>query len=419
MNNNPSPGNKAGGLTTILEKSLGAVAKGGTTNLVDVYEYAEPVTAKGFVYMDTPGYDPVSATGQVAGGANMIVFTTGRGSAYGCAPSPSLKLSTNTALWVRQEEDIDLNCGEIVDGGATVDGDRRAAVPVDARHGVGREIEERAARLRPERVRAVVRGRGDVIATSVARLTRPEAARTLQRRCGARSRGASRQTSGMTRRSSDESRHEVRRGAARARHAGASPRRLRRRRRSSSGGSRASTSPRTTRCSRRSRSSRRRPASRSTCRNTPVQDMIPKTVAALDAGNAARRRVHRRLRLPGHRQVGVRRQARGHHRRHHADQGQVPARTRVETTYLYNDKTKKRAYYAFPIKQQTMHIEYWKDMLAEAGFKDTDDPDDVEGVLGVLVRQGAAATTARRPASASSAPAFRWASIRATRSTRS
>ncbi len=121
MNNNPSPGNKAGGLTTILEKSLGAVAKGGTTNLVDVYEYAQPVTAKGFVYMDTPGYDPVSATGQVAGGANMIVFTTGRGSAYGCAPAPSLKLSTNTQLWVRQEEDIDLNCGEIADGTASVD----------------------------------------------------------------------------------------------------------------------------------------------------------------------------------------------------------------------------------------------------------------------------------------------------------
>jgi altronate hydrolase len=79
------------------------------------------VTAKGFVYMDTPGYDPVSATGQVAGGANMIVFTTGRGSAYGCAPSPSLKLSTNTALWVKQEEDIDLNCGEIADGTASVD----------------------------------------------------------------------------------------------------------------------------------------------------------------------------------------------------------------------------------------------------------------------------------------------------------
>ena len=121
MNNNPSPGNKAGGLTTILEKSLGAVAKGGTTNLVDVYEYAQPVTAKGFVFMDTPGYDPVSATGQVAGGANMIVFTTGRGSAYGCAPAPSLKLSTNTPLWVKQEEDIDLNCGEIADGNATID----------------------------------------------------------------------------------------------------------------------------------------------------------------------------------------------------------------------------------------------------------------------------------------------------------
>src|SRR3954471_24254115 len=121
MNNNPSPGNKAGGLTTILEKSLGAVAKGGTTNLVDVYEYAQAITAKGFVFMDTPGYDPVSATGQVAGGANMIVFTTGRGSAYGCAPSPSLKLSTNTPLWVKQEEDIDLNCGEIADGIASVD----------------------------------------------------------------------------------------------------------------------------------------------------------------------------------------------------------------------------------------------------------------------------------------------------------
>jgi altronate hydrolase len=121
MNNNPSPGNKAGGLTTILEKSLGAVAKGGTTNLIDVYEYAQPVTAKGFVFMDTPGYDPVSATGQVAGGANMIVFTTGRGSAYGCAPAPSLKLSTNTPLWVKQEEDIDLNCGEIADGNSTID----------------------------------------------------------------------------------------------------------------------------------------------------------------------------------------------------------------------------------------------------------------------------------------------------------
>jgi altronate hydrolase len=120
MNNNPSPGNKAGGLTTILEKSLGAVAKGGTGNLEAVYEYAEPVTTHGFVFMDTPGYDPVSATGQVAGGANLICFTTGRGSAYGCAPSPSLKLATNSALWRRQEEDMDINCGEIVDGTASI-----------------------------------------------------------------------------------------------------------------------------------------------------------------------------------------------------------------------------------------------------------------------------------------------------------
>jgi altronate hydrolase len=120
MNNNPSPGNKAGGLTTILEKSLGAVAKGGTSNLQAVYEYAEQVKAHGFVYMDTPGYDPVSATGQVAGGANVICFTTGRGSAYGCAPSPSLKLSTNTALWQKQEDDMDINCGEIVDGTTSI-----------------------------------------------------------------------------------------------------------------------------------------------------------------------------------------------------------------------------------------------------------------------------------------------------------
>ena len=120
MNNNPSPGNKAGGLTTILEKSLGAVAKGGTTNLVQVLEYAEPVTERGFVYMDTPGYDPVSATGQVAGGANLICFTTGRGSAYGCKPAPSLKLATNTKMFQFQEEDMDINCGTIIDGTESV-----------------------------------------------------------------------------------------------------------------------------------------------------------------------------------------------------------------------------------------------------------------------------------------------------------
>jgi altronate hydrolase len=120
MDNNPSPGNKAGGLTTILEKSLGAVAKGGTTNLVDVYQYAEPVTARGFVYMDTPGYDPVSATGQVAGGANLVCFTTGRGSVYGCKPSPSIKLATNTPLYQRMSEDMDIDCGDIVEGTVSI-----------------------------------------------------------------------------------------------------------------------------------------------------------------------------------------------------------------------------------------------------------------------------------------------------------
>ena len=116
MNNNPSPGNKAGGLTTILEKSLGAAAKGGSTTLTAVYEYAEQVREKGFVFMDTPGYDPVSATGQVAGGANLICFTTGRGSAYGCKPAPSIKLATNTAIYERMRDDMDINCGDVLDG---------------------------------------------------------------------------------------------------------------------------------------------------------------------------------------------------------------------------------------------------------------------------------------------------------------
>ena len=120
MNANPSPGNKAGGLTTILEKSLGAMAKAGTTNLVDVVRYAEPVTARGFVFMDTPGYDPVAATGQVAGGANLVCFTTGRGSVFGCKPAPSIKLATNTPMFQRMEDDMDINCGTILDGDETV-----------------------------------------------------------------------------------------------------------------------------------------------------------------------------------------------------------------------------------------------------------------------------------------------------------
>jgi altronate hydrolase len=120
MNANPSPGNKAGGLTTILEKSLGAMAKAGSTNLVDVVRYAEPVTSRGFVFMDTPGYDPVAATGQVAGGANLVCFTTGRGSVFGCKPAPSIKLATNTPMFVRMEGDMDINCGTILDGEETV-----------------------------------------------------------------------------------------------------------------------------------------------------------------------------------------------------------------------------------------------------------------------------------------------------------
>lgn len=120
MDNNPSPGNKAGGLTTILEKSLGAVAKGGTTNLTAVYRYAERVTAKGFTFMDTPGYDPVSVTGIVAGGATVMCFTTGRGSVLGCKPTPSLKLATNTEMYRRMSGDMDLNCGVVMDGEASV-----------------------------------------------------------------------------------------------------------------------------------------------------------------------------------------------------------------------------------------------------------------------------------------------------------
>jgi altronate hydrolase len=121
MDNNPSPGNKEGGLTTILEKSLGATAKGGTTNLVEVYRYAERVTERGFVFMDTPGYDPASVTGMVAGGANVVCFTTGRGSVFGCKPVPCLKLATNSAMYQRMADDMDINCGEVVDGSATVE----------------------------------------------------------------------------------------------------------------------------------------------------------------------------------------------------------------------------------------------------------------------------------------------------------
>jgi altronate hydrolase len=126
MNNNPSPGNKLGGLTTILEKSLGAAAKGGTSPLTGVYRYGEPITRKGFVFMDSPGFDPCSVTGQVASGANMIAFTTGRGSAFGYKLVPSIKLSTNSETYRNMTEDMDIDCGEVLNG-----------VPIETK---GREI---------------------------------------------------------------------------------------------------------------------------------------------------------------------------------------------------------------------------------------------------------------------------------------
>ncbi|MDO3386221.1 altronate dehydratase family protein [Gilvimarinus sp. SDUM040013] len=121
LNNNPSPGNKAGGLTTILEKSLGAQAKSGSTTMTAVYQYAQPVTEKGLVFMDSPGFDPVSVTGQVASGANVVAFTTGRGSAFGYKPVPSVKLSSNTAIYKHMSEDIDINCGAVLDGEETLE----------------------------------------------------------------------------------------------------------------------------------------------------------------------------------------------------------------------------------------------------------------------------------------------------------
>ena len=111
----------AGGLTTILEKSLGAVTKGGSSNMVEVVEYARPVTARGFVFMDTPGHDPVSLTGMVAGGANIICFTTGRGSVYGCRPVPSIKLATNTKMYDRMSDDMDINCGVTLDSDISIE----------------------------------------------------------------------------------------------------------------------------------------------------------------------------------------------------------------------------------------------------------------------------------------------------------
>ncbi|MBP0447298.1 altronate dehydratase [Roseomonas sp. SSH11] len=120
INGRVSPGNNAGGLANVLEKSLGGAKKGGNSPMMEVYEYAEPVTARGLVFMDTPGYDPTSATGQIAGGANMVMFTTGRGSCFGSLPAPTIKLASNTPMYERMVDDMDINCGTIIDGEATV-----------------------------------------------------------------------------------------------------------------------------------------------------------------------------------------------------------------------------------------------------------------------------------------------------------
>ena len=121
MDNNPSPGNKKGGLTTILEKSLGAAAKGGTTPLTGVYKYAEEVRARGFTFMDSPGYDPASVTGQIAGGCNLVCFTTGRGSAFGSKPAPTIKVATNSEMYTRMRDDMDVDAGSIVSNGVSLE----------------------------------------------------------------------------------------------------------------------------------------------------------------------------------------------------------------------------------------------------------------------------------------------------------
>ena len=149
MDNNPSPGNKKGGLTTILEKSLGAAAKGGTTPLAGVYRYAEPVTAAGFTFMDSPGYDPASVTGQIAGGCTVVCFTTGRGSAFGSKPAPTIKLATNDELFRRMPEDMDIGCGDILTGASSVEAK-------------GREIYEAILRVASgERTKSEAQGLGD------------------------------------------------------------------------------------------------------------------------------------------------------------------------------------------------------------------------------------------------------------------
>ena len=149
MDNNPSPGNKKGGLTTILEKSLGAAAKGGTTPLNGVYKYAEPIDREGFLFMDSPGYDPASVTGQIASGCNLVAFTTGRGSAFGSKPAPTIKIATNSQMAARMDEDMDVDAGRIVSMGASIED-------------VGREIYDLVLRVASgEATKSEAQGLGD------------------------------------------------------------------------------------------------------------------------------------------------------------------------------------------------------------------------------------------------------------------
>ena len=147
MDNNPSPGNKKGGLTTILEKSLGAAAKGGTSPLTGVYKYAEQVTARGFTFMDSPGYDPASVTGQIAGGCNLVCFTTGRGSAFGSKPAPTVKIATNSEMANRMSEDMDIDAGEILSKGISVEAKGREIYEMFLRVASGEQSKSEAQGL--------------------------------------------------------------------------------------------------------------------------------------------------------------------------------------------------------------------------------------------------------------------------------
>lgn len=144
INGRVSPGNNAGGLANVLEKSLGGAKKGGNAPLMEVYKYAEKVEQHGLVFMDTPGYDPVSATGQIAGGANLICFTTGRGSCFGSVPAPTVKLASNTPMYTRMESDMDINCGVVIDGSATIGEMGRRIFEQILRHASGEKTKSEA-----------------------------------------------------------------------------------------------------------------------------------------------------------------------------------------------------------------------------------------------------------------------------------